>query len=114
MSNQKQTDSGIWPMIKKYRKEIWVGFLVIVALLFLIWNSDDVTFHLVFFKLEAPLILLLGLFAAIGAGIVAIYWRFSHMEQKFKIKELQKEIEGLKQKPAAPKVEVPQNTENPD
>jgi len=93
---QQKKESNIWPTIKKYRKEIFAGFLIIIAILFLVKNADDVTFHLVFFKIEVPLIILLTIFTALGAGIVAVYWRFSHQEQKFKIRELQSEVERLK------------------
>lgn len=109
---QPKKESNIWPTIKKYRKEIFAGFLIIIAILFLVKNAYDVTFHLVFFKIQVPLIILLTIFAAIGAGIVAVYWRFSHQEQKFKIRELQMELE--RQKTTRIEPQTPKPKENSD
>jgi uncharacterized integral membrane protein len=94
MTQQKK--SGFVEFVKKYRKEILIGIIGVIALLFLIKNADEVTFDLVFFKTDMPLIFLLLLFAAIGAGIVALYWRMNHKDMKYKIKELQKELDDLK------------------
>jgi uncharacterized integral membrane protein len=94
MTQQKK--SGFVEFVKKYRKEILIGIIGVIALLFLIKNADEVTFDLVFFKTDMPLIFLLLLFSAIGAGIVALHWRMNHKDMKYKIKELQKELDDLK------------------
>lgn len=78
--------------INTYRKEILVGLILLIAILFLVKNADEVEFDLVFFKIDAPLVFLLLLFGGIGAGIVALYWRMSQKDLKYRIRELEAKL----------------------
>jgi uncharacterized integral membrane protein len=94
MATQRAQKTSFLDKVKKYRKEILVGLLGLLVLIFLVKNMDDVEFDLVFFKTDMPLIFLLLFFAAAGAGTVAIYWRMDNKDKKFRIRELEKELDN--------------------
>ncbi len=78
-------------------KTYLVFVLGILALVFLIQNSNDVEFQLIFWKIDKiPLILLLLLFFAFGAIISwVLIMRKVNVKKKI-IRKLEKEIEILK------------------
>ncbi len=78
-----------------YRKEIFIGIMVILVILFMVMNSQKVEFSMVFFKTEVPLIILILLFSGIGALTVGIYWYLSNRDKKVLITELKKQIDKL-------------------
>ncbi len=83
--------------VNKYRKEIIVGLLVILLIVFMVQNNQDVTFHLVFTDMQVPLIVLILGFAALGAAIVGVYWMLSVRDKNRTIKDLSKEILQMKE-----------------
>lgn len=88
-------DQNFLGWLRRNRKEVVVGMLILLAIVFLVKNSDPVEFDLIFWKVEAPLIVLLLLFALLGAGIVGIYWVLSNREKKHLIRALKREVEKL-------------------
>ena len=78
--------------VKHYRKEIFVGIIAIILIIFMIKNSHEVNFHLVFTKMDIPLIVLILGFTALGAGTVGIYWLISNRDKKRTIKNMAEEI----------------------
>ncbi len=81
----------------KYRKEIIVGLLIILLIVFMVQNNQDVTFHLVFTDMQVPLIVLILGFAALGASIVGVYWMLSVRDKNRTIKDLTREVVQLKE-----------------
>lgn len=81
--------------MNKYRKEIITGLLIILLIVFMVQNSHDVDFYLVFTDMHVPLIVLILAFAALGASIVGVYWMMSSRDKKRTIKEMGSQIGSL-------------------
>ena len=84
--------------LKEYRKEIIVGFLIILLLVFMIQNSHDVDFNLIVTDMDIPLIVLILGFSSLGAIIVGVYWYINNRDKKREKKELEKEVDSLKER----------------
>ncbi len=92
MSNKEES---FLSKANRYRKEIFVGILIIILLIFMIQNSHDVDFNLVFTDMDVPLIVLILGFAALGAAIVGVYWILSNRDKKRTIKDLNRKVLDL-------------------
>lgn len=88
-------DRSFLENLAHYRKEIFMGIMIILLILFMVMNSQKVEFSMVFFKTEVPLIVLILLFSGIGAATIGIYWYLSNRDKKTTIKGLHKQIEKL-------------------
>lgn len=81
--------------MNKYRKEIVTSLLIILLIIFMVQNSHDVDFNLIFTDMQVPLIVLILAFAALGAAIVGVYWVLSSRDKKRTIKEMGNQIGSL-------------------
>jgi putative membrane protein len=93
-----ENDNNTLKFIKQYRKEILIGILMLLVIIFLVQNSDDVEFSLVFWKMDVPLILLLVIWLLIGAVITGVYFFVSNKEMRKEIKRLKKEVDQKEEK----------------
>ena len=97
MANEKEEN-----FIIKYKKELLIGFIAVLMLIFIVQNSDEIEFQMLFIRLKISLIFLITLFFGLGMLTVWIRYYFITKEKNKKIKELE---EKLNPKPAA-KVET--------
>lgn len=95
MSNKEES---FLSKANRYRKEILVGILIIILLIFMIQNSHDVDFNLVFTDMDVPLIVLILGFAGLGAAIVGVYWLLANRDKKRTIKDLNRKVLDLEAK----------------
>lgn len=92
---KKQEERNFGQKLWHYRKEILIGILLILAIIFLVKNSDSVEFNMIFWTADVPLIILLLGWGSLGALIVGIYWLIGNREKKRDIRDLKKRIREL-------------------
>lgn len=88
MSQQQQEES----FIIKYKKELGIGLIAVLMLLFIVWNAKPVEFSLVFFTIQISKIFLIALFFVLGMITVWIRFRASNKEKDKRIKELEEKL----------------------
>ena len=93
-----EEEKSLGQKIVHYRREIIIGLLIILLIAFMVDNSHDVDFNLVFTDMSVPLIVLILGFACLGAMIVGLYWFIGSRDNKRDRKLLQKENKQLREK----------------
>lgn len=86
ITEQKQEPS-FW---SKYKKEIIIGVIALILLVFIVQNSGEVPFRVIFVTFNVSLIILILFFFALGILTAGVYGHFRRKELKKKIKELEK------------------------
>jgi len=81
--------------LKKYRKELIIGVMLILLVVFMIQNKHDVDFNLVFTDMQVPLIVIILFFSGLGAAIVGVYWIMASRDKKRTIKDMSTKIGSL-------------------
>jgi uncharacterized integral membrane protein len=84
--------------LKEYKKEIVIGVIIILMLIFIFQNMDETIFTLFWVKMRFPLVILILMFFSIGAISVWVYSYFHKKELKRKIRTLEAELKKLKGK----------------
>ena len=78
--------------ISKYKKEILIVLIAILMILFIVMNSGDVMFSLIFWKFPIPLVILILLFFTIGLVSAWVYSYFHRKELRKKVRELESKL----------------------
>lgn len=80
--------------IVKYKKEILIGLIAFLMMVFIVQNSAKIPFYILWIKIEISTIFLITLF--FGMGLLTMYIRYYYIlkEKNKKIKELEKQIKG--------------------
>lgn len=89
MAEQKEES-----FIVKYKKELLIGLIAVLMLIFIVQNSQQIEFGLIFFRVKISVIFLIALFY--GLGLLTMWIRF-HYSNKAKEKRY-KEMEELLKK----------------
>ncbi|MFZ5552059.1 MAG: lipopolysaccharide assembly protein LapA domain-containing protein [Bacteroidota bacterium] len=77
---------------QKYKKEIFIGTIALLTLVFIVQNSEQIPFQVVFFTINISIIFLITFFFAMGALTVWIKYYFTLKEKNKKIKQLEEEL----------------------
>lgn len=77
---------------KKYKKEIFIGAIALLTLIFIVQNSEQIKFQMIFFSIDISIIFLITFFFAMGALSVWIKYHFTVKEKNKKIKQLEDEL----------------------
>lgn len=86
-TEKKEKEASFW---SQYKKEIIIGVIGLLLLIFIVQNSHEVEFNMIFTSSKISLIVLILFFFALGMLTAGIYGHFKRKELKKKIKELQR------------------------
>jgi uncharacterized integral membrane protein len=86
-NNEIKKEATFW---QKYKKEIIIGCIAMILLVFIVQNSGEVEFWLVVTPVKVSLIILILFFYALGILTAGVYGHYRRKELKKKIKELEK------------------------
>lgn len=81
--------------IVKYRKEILIVLIAILMLVFIVRNSHQIEFYLIFFPVKISVIFLIALFFGLGMLTVWIRYHFSNKEKDKRYKEMEERLKKL-------------------
>ena len=87
MTDQKEEN-----FILKYKKEILIGIIAFLMLVFIIQNAEEIEFQILFIRMRISLIFLIALFYGLGLLTMFIRYHFVLKEKNKKIKELEKKV----------------------
>jgi uncharacterized integral membrane protein len=76
--------------LSKYKKELIIGIIALILLIFIVQNSGEVNFNVVVTSFNVSLIVLILFFFALGMLTAGVFGHFRRKELKKKIKELEK------------------------
>lgn len=96
--NKKETETQEPGFLKEYKKEIIIGIIIILMLIFIFQNMEQTEFTLFFVKMHFPLVILILMFFAIGAISVWVYSYFHKKELKRTIRTLEAKLKKLEGK----------------
>lgn len=105
MSEQKENQKEESFFIK-YKKEIFGGILVLIAVIFFFKNDEQATFWYFIGTAKAPLVVFLVLFYAFGFLTHFIISYFAKKEMKKQIKDLEKGKTGEQHKSDLTKIQT--------
>lgn len=91
MSQQKEESFLI-----KYRKEILIGIIAILMLVFIVQNSEEIEFQMIFVRLNISLIFLIALFFALGMLTMWIRFHAVVKDKNKIITDLEKRLKEQK------------------
>ncbi|MBX7095577.1 MAG: LapA family protein [Flavobacteriales bacterium] len=98
MSQEKEQS-----FVVKYKKELLIGLIAVLMLTFIVRNSHQVDFYLVFFKVKISVIFLIALFYALGMITVWLRFHFLNKDKDKKFKQMEERLKELeKQLPPTP------------
>lgn len=98
------TDKKEESFILKYKKEILIGFIAFLMLVFIVQNAEEIQFQIIFIDMKISLIFLITLFY--GMGLLTMFIRYHSVlkEKNKKIKELEKQVKEEANKTIPPSI----------